>query len=529
VFLEELNEVEISPNFKTLSEVFIRQYDALQAEDGSPAAYALSDFQKNFFDGKPLNNKDSIPVYLLPLESKTISNLYLDSVWFNTPVRQMNENEELRVSIKNSGDDAKENVPLNLIINGTQRAVGSFAIRENETIDTALFFQTNNIGFHQAMVEISDSPITFDNNFYFSFEIKEKITVYRIFEKESPNYIRKLFSEENFFEYNESLPNAIDYNRLKKSNLLILENLSEIATGLSSEINEFVRAGGSTLIFVGENPNIASYNRLFQLLEVNPITKSDTGNFQVSEIAFEHPIYQGVYKKIPENMDLPKVNNYFSFGKSIKSGEEVLMRLRTGDSFLSRFSLDNGSITISAVPTYDSFSNFSRHSSFVVTMLRIAEMSITPQRLFYTIGKDEVIELPSNMVQGNEPLVIKNRNLGFEMLPSVQRSKRKIIINLYGEITKSGNYELYSGDQLVSILSFNYPREESELSYASERELNDFIKLAGNNNLTIVKTTQGDLANTIRQISKGTSLWKICIIIVLVFLGIETVLLRVWK
>lgn len=529
-FLEELETIEISPVFKTVTNVFTRQQDALNnAPSGNKSVFILSDFQQNFIGDAPLDNHDSIPTYFIPLHSQTTSNLYVDSVWFPTPVRQVNNNEELRVRIKSIGDEKQENVPLKLIVNERQKAIGSFAIEDNSTIDTALFFQTDNPGFHQAYVEITDNPIVFDNTFYYSFEITDKINIYRIHAEKSGNYIRKLFTDDDFYRLEESSPTAVDFKLLKQSNLVILENVDEISSGLSAELRKFTESGGSILLFPGKNINMSAYNNFLQSLQMNTITQLDTGNFEVGSLAFEHPIFKGVYKKVPENIDLPKASKYYKVNKTSRSNEEVLLQLRNGNPFLSRYKVNNGSVTISYVATLDEFSNFPRHSSFVATLLRTAEFSIAQQQLFFTIGKDEIIDIPIYKTEGASQFVIRNKETGFEMLPSIQRTKGKVLLNIHGEITKAGHYELLAGEKKVAVLSFNYPREESHLYYVDENELNEFIKQPGNNNIQIIDSTVGEISKTIEQISQGSPLWKICIIIVLLFLGIEVLLLRLWR
>jgi hypothetical protein len=48
-------------------------------------------------------------------------------------------------------------------------------------------------------------------------------------------------------------------------------------------------------------------------------------------------------------------------------------------------------------------------------------------------------------------------------------------------------------------------------------------------NYTTIDPTVIDLTKKLKQLTDGVSLWKYCIIFVLVFLFVETLLLRFWK
>ena len=74
--------------------------------------------------------------------------------------------------------------------------------------------------------------------------------------------------------------------------------------------------------------------------------------------------------------------------------------------------------------------------------------------------------------------------------------------------------------------AFNFNRLESDLNYIPEAELKS--SLGGILNV-ISSSDSNNLVEYIKTEESGTALWKWCIILVLLFLGLESLLLRFWK
>ena len=64
-FIELLDDVEITPSTRLLSEIALRQVDAFQQIDKNKVSYIISDFQKSSFNWKQLKNDTSIQFKLI--------------------------------------------------------------------------------------------------------------------------------------------------------------------------------------------------------------------------------------------------------------------------------------------------------------------------------------------------------------------------------------------------------------------------------------------------------------------------------
>ena len=81
-------------------------------------------------------------------------------------------------------------------------------------------------------------------------------------------------------------------------------------------------------------------------------------------------------------------------------------------------------------------------------------------------------------------------------------------------------------DEIVKGLAFNYDRVESNLDHLTKAELKNKYGAQAN---IMDNTLTADLTSVIKEKDQGVTLWRWCLILALLFLAIETLLLRFWK
>jgi hypothetical protein len=236
-FLDLIDQVKTSPATKNLSEIVSRQTDALNNSGAkSKLIYLLSDYQKTSADIKDLHADTSVTINLIPLNEQATANIFIDSCWFTSPVIQVNKPCELNVRIKNSSDNDLENVSLKLAINGNQKSLAGIVSKANSTVDTKLNFTLSENGWQKGELSITDHPITFDDTWYFSFEVKQNLQILCINKKSESPYIKALFSSDNYFILNNSNAEQIDYATLPRNNVVFLNELNSVSSGLANEL-----------------------------------------------------------------------------------------------------------------------------------------------------------------------------------------------------------------------------------------------------------------------------------------------------
>ncbi|HET8964402.1 MAG TPA: BatA and WFA domain-containing protein [Chitinophagales bacterium] len=529
-----LDEINISPATRSLPEILARQKDVLQSSgNGAKVAYILSDFQKSIVKPDQLKNDTTIDLNFIPLTAAIRNNIYIDTCWFDSPVRQLNKIENLHVRIKNRSDKMVENNSIKLFINGIQRTLASFSIEENNQTEVILSFPNKESGSQQCYVILNDYPVTFDDTFYFSYEVAENVSVLSInvsgadeVKSQGP-YITQLFGTDSLFVLKNAAENKLEYSLFPNYNLIILHGLQSISSGLTQELKRFADNGGSVLVFPSPHADLAEYKAFFEAMNARFYEGLDTADTKVEKINLEHPVYKDVFDKKTfqsTNLDLPKIYSHYSFSPSVRTAEENLLRLQNGDPFLSRYKVEKGNLYVCAVPLNTDFSNFAKHALFVPTMYMIAINSQLHQPLFYTIGKDEHIET-TKLITGENVYHIQNESTHFDVIPEHKILDMNVQINIHNQISEGGNYYLYAGKEKIMPLSFNFNRVESDLACYTKDDLQalrDTDQLA---NVHILNSGEKSMAAVI-DLDEGKKLWKWCIFFTLLFLAFETLLLR---
>lgn len=532
-----LDEVKISPTTRSLPEIIARQRDILEASGSkSKLSYILSDFQKSIVHFSQLKNDTTLDLNFVPLTAAIKNNVYIDTCWFDTPVRQLGQTEKLHVRIRNSSDKVVENNSIKLFVNSVQRTLASFSIEEHGQTEVVLSYPNKESGFQQCSIVLSDYPVTFDDAFYFSYNVSKNISILSINPsgadefKNQGLYLNKLFGTDSLFILKNTPENKLEYATLSSNNLIILNDLKTVSSGLTQELKRFISNGGHILVFPASDAELPSYSLFLNAMSANVYERMDTANTKVDKINLEHPIYKEVFDKKTfqsTNLDLPKVYNHFVFSRSTRNTEEYLLRLQNGDAFLTKYTVGKGSLYVSSVPLNEDFSNFAKHALFVPTLYMIALNSQLALPLFYTIGKDESIET-TTMITGENVYHIRNEASNFDIIPEHRMLETEVQINIHNQISQGGNYNLYAGKEKVMPLSFNFNRLESDLSCYTPDELQALTERNQLASVHILNSGEKSLA-TIINMDDGKKLWKLCLVLTLIFLALEVLLLRFMK
>lgn len=522
-FTAYLDNLSVSPTTRPLADVVERQKQALENDNAQQKnIFLISDFQKNiaYFD-----NDTSYKTYLIPLQAIEQQNVYIDSVWFEQPVLLVNESNKLIARVVNNSDKDISASRMTLQINGQVKSLNDFSVTAKQTITDTLTFAATESGWNRCEVSLVDEPITFDDTYHFSFEVAVQTAVLAISPNGQTPYLTALMRQAGAFKFDNQALGQLDYAKLSTYGLIILNNLRDVPSGLTSALQQFVEDGGSVMIFPDAQATIESYNALLKTLHVNTYTSPSLTRREVGRINIEQEIFKNVFEKNPAdgNVDLPYATNSFGMTSFSNTGEEVLMSFKDGGSCISKYSVGSGKVYVSAVPLDLKASNLAAHAVFVPLIHKAAVVSAKNGKLAYTIGKNDNIEVTANVT--DKESVMKLRGMEKEFIPGQKITGNKVWLSMGGQIKEAGIYDLFMDEtKPLSALAFNYDRRESVLDYYALPELKakynaPNISFIEGNNVTL----------DVQQIDKGIPLWKWCLALALLCLLIEMLLLRLWR
>jgi hypothetical protein len=527
--LIEIDRVKSSPLSKQFSEVILRQQEALSQEQNKSKQYFyISDLQKTSIDFTNLK-ADSSQISIVGLPLQSTPNVYIDSCWFETPVLQINKPINLQVKLNNQGDKDLDNIPIRLLINGNQRAVSSLSLKAGESAISTMSFSVAQSGWQNTEVQISDLPITFDDKYFLAFEVKEKVNIINLEGNNNVGvFTDALFSRDSFFNFKPVDYTKVDYQELQTADIVLLSELPSFSSGLLDELNKFLNNGGNIVLFPDSGNDKSTYSTL---LEGNTFTELNIGENKVEKIDLKHPLFSDVFDKSKRqdgNMDYPKVSKHFRLAGGA-SNRINLMTLEGGDPFLSEIKKARGSLYVFSVPLSPGFSNLSRHALVVPLLYRMALLSLNQMQFSFVLGEASQIELDKIQMSADETFHLKNERLKTDLIPSHKVFPGGVFVNTNDVVREADIYNLENSGKLIASIAFNYNRKESAMDFYTVDEIKSKADESGMLNLTTFKPENVDLTKTLSQLSDGISLWKYCIVFVLLFLLIEILLLRFWK
>lgn len=529
-FKNWVTEIEPSSQSQSLKNIYQRQQDLLKSADKGARLqqFVISDFQKSRFDIENIPTDTSSTLSLVLLERNSPANLYIDSVWFESPIRKLGGADKIKVRIANQGPDDVENIPLRLQINGQQSAIGSFAVNAFSETDTVLNFVNEKAGIQRAVVSIEDYPVTYDDTYYLAYSVYEEIDILAVEESAGKDdYLAKVFRGDSTMNYQTSSVTGISYSELPEKDLIVLYEVESIPSGLSSELVSFTENGGSVWIIPAKEINRDSYNNFLSRIQGGAIISTIESESMVRSLNSEHPVYRGVFEKIPDNLDLPKAKRYYKISNPVRSTDDALMRFGSGDAFLTEYRAGQGKVYLQAVPLRSNDNNFSRHALFVASALRMAELSRSTQINALEIDDQSFFSIAGNNPGNKSVFHLISEDDQVDIIPSYQARNGRIEISPGPSFNRSGNYYLTLGDDTLSAVGINYPRSESNLESYTRSELEEIT--SGRPNINVFDGNDEKLERKLSKQATGTELWKFCLILVLIFLLVESLLLRFWK
>ncbi len=495
----ELLQLDYAPNYSSYKTAILKSKTLFSKNlNGIKNLIFISDFQTQNEDFNP-ENDTLVNLYAVKLQPINTQNIAIDSAY----ISKLNPTKiELTVILKNSGNPI-ENLPVSLFNNDNLIAKTSTAIDGNAQVTFDL--PSNEI--INGELKINDTHLKFDNSLFFNLNAPEKINVLAISNSNS-NFLKRIYTEDEFQLMTYNL-NNLDYNRINNQNLIILNEIATIPSSLSSVLKSFSNDGGTILVIPSKNATIESYNRFLGNYRLG-ITNEITTEKRVTGINYSHSLYNnGVFEKRITNFQYPKVNSFYGLNSNSAAS---MLSFEDGKPFLT----GNNTIYLFTAALNAKNSNFKSSPLIVPTLYNIAKNSFKIPKLYYNIGSQNSFEVKVKLQQDGV-LLLKDKEES--IIPKQQAFNNKVLITTDEIPMNASIFGIMNGETTLKNVSYNFSRNESNLTYQNIDNLSKII----------TSDSVAQLFDTLKSDSKVNALWKWFVIFALILLLTEMLILKYFK
>ncbi len=520
-FSDRLTESKLSAQTRNLKEIIARQQNALDAEMGKKKLYIFSDFQKaTLGDLKQTLNSLSAntEINLIPINVPNQANVYADSVWLEQPFVQPGITNSLFVRVNYHGLKVGAKIKADFLIENALVSTASVSATEKDKQIIKFDFVLNDNKFKKAVIKLNDSPIIFDNEFYFTLRAATPLPVFTASALNN-SYVDKVYSGKNFFIHSSSTLNNINYKQLKESGLVVIQDFDLASSTLAKTLIDKAKAGASIVLFPSEKPQDASLQSFANTLNLSGLSiQNNAKSSQMQMLNIENPLYHHIFEKVTGKEAMPTIQPVIN----LPVGGESLISLQNGNTVLKRFSIGKGNVYISSACLTNTATDLAKHAVFVPIMYRLAFQAMQPSAVAFKFSEKN-ISVPLYKFNLDEPCKLVSNET--EMVPYQQFNDGILTMQIPALALKSGYYNLTQHKQLLNILAFNTDGKESDLSCYSVQELKTmFLK---QKNIKIFEGAEkNDLASELHASQLGISLWRWFLLLALVALLSEIVLVK---
>ena len=490
----------------------------------SASLFVYSDFQKNMMKVDELKNDTTIQIVVFPLKSDFQNNIYIDSVWIQSPVLQKNLTNEINARIVNETPNDIKGLPVNFSLDGNVVAYTTVDVVANSHSDVNMQFVIENDGDKMAKVAIQDSPITFDDEYNLVLKIRPSINVVEIKDNGQSSYLELLFGGDALVNYQAMSPYNIDQNVVNNAQMIVLDADADVNATLQQSLLDFAAQGGSLVVFNNEETD---NSLLYDKLGIAPKSLDDNVS-KIEYVARKNSFFDDVFVKFPENAALPEVRKHIRF--DIRNNNVLnIASLQNGDPFIMMSRVEKGRAFVFTVPLSDEWSDFASHALYVSMMYKMALVGGGMSDLSYTLGRDKYHNINEMTLLVDDKVGVRSENGLYETYPLVENRGKLNYLYFFEDLPESGFYGIYKNDEYVSTMAWNDNRIESEMSFCGKDDISKTFKEKELNLLATVDYDEINSENMMEVVMRDSAMWKMFIITALILLLIEILVLRFWK
>lgn len=513
---ELITEINLTGINRTVDDVLERVKNTSNTSSAKDI-YWISDFQKSTSGDLNRFQQDTTDnIYIIPMQFTNTENVFIDSLYLSNPFLIQGEKNELNVILRNEGDQNIDDMMVKFFVNNVQSASGTVDIGPGNEGKMTFDISYDLNKYNRCRISFEEFPVTFDNDFYFTLTLADRISVVELKQTGEATPVEKVFGNQKIFNFRSYNTSNIDYNDLQNANLIILNQIRDLDPTISNVLTQFLRRKGDILLIPAAEMDLNSYQAFPGTLEMIP--DSSRLSLPMASPQLENPFFSDIFENQKGNFDMPSATPVIR--QPLTSNK--LISFRNGESFLSYLETDNRFYVL-ASPLLSGYTTFQSHAIFVPVMYRIAMLSKKVFNPLYYNLNAPVVSVNVDSV-GQESLIrLKGNNK--EIIPGQHISGNIAFMEIPKFELEPGFYDIETNERYSGTIAFNMPSDESYLEQYSEEDLENIV--SENSNLTLFNTKGiNNFDKEIKQNYLGVPLWRYALALALIFLLAEVMFIR---
>lgn len=514
-----IDDIDFSGNLKTNTQILTSLQNSVTSEiRGSVNLYYLSDFSKDNFQKSLSVLPANIKFNGVYLAQQNPNNVFIDTAFFEYPFLQLGQPNKLVVRSKYVGEKPKVKSVVSLSINNqVKAALNPNFDAQGISLDT-ISFQVSEPTWQKILLTITDDNLHFDDSFVIAARSSADLSILVVNESQPNLYLQAALRSYQGFKVSEHSIQSVPKD-LSSYSLIILNGFNDLPQIWADTLISALNNGQNVVLFVGDKMQIEAMNKGLGSVADISFGTMDTVAQPVGQFQQEHKLLKDIFDKIPDNLQLPYAKAHYPIRAGLSANQQSIFSFRNGDPFLAAYQSYAGQLFICATSIDDKWGNFQSSYFFVPFLYQMASTSKGNQIFAITNGQKTSVNINLSTANNRGQLHLKMGNTDLIPMQRAEGLGTKIFVDVLN--LSSGFYEVYNKAEDTARIAVNSNREESDLSVWS---LPDLKKNWNQENFNWQQLdTQKQILTTEQQ--SAFPLWKLCAILALAMLGVETFLL----
>jgi len=454
---------------------------------------------------------DEIALFVVSVGSPNPVNTYVQDLSIDPELWIGGKAGRLTASVAGSGED--RNLPVTLSVDNKTSGTREVLIPAGEFADAEILLPSLPSGTHEAFVEVPPDGLAVDDRFHFLLRVFDRVPVLCVGEPSSTFFVRHALDpggNESSFDVISLAPGRLAEEKLHRFVLVVLCDALPLGGQSILLLEDYVRAGGTLIVFPGDRADVADYQS-FKALPALPVRLEDVPD----EDAYTRLVATGPI----EDFSLANIGvsgltllRNLVFNVPVENAR-ILIRTRDDHPFLLAHNYGNGLVLLFAVAADRSWSDFPLSPQFLPILHRAVRQGTGMSKSLQIVEAAGELALPPGVQPPGDGSVI----FGPDGEPVVVQEVTGGSFYLE-DATRPGIYR--DGPEGAPLLAVRLTREESDLTPIP---VNRIARLTGSDRDQVV-TSVAELLKAVEAYRIGRPLAELFLWIALLLAVLETIL-----